>query len=468
MQNSVKELLPEQGPSERVKNFSEVALGYSKEQAVREAKRCIQCKNPLCVKGCPVGIDIPAFIKLITEDKPVESLAKIKEKNNLPAVCGRVCPQEDQCEKMCILGKKNAAIRIGYLERYAADHGNAKSKIQNPKQIQNSKIQNKEKIAVVGSGPAGLTCAADLARMGYGVTMFESLHDAGGVLSYGIPEFRLPKKIVKEEVEYIESLGVEFKPNMLIGNIYSIKDLFDSGYKAVFIGAGAGLPQFLKIPGENLMGVYSANEYLVRINLMKAYLFPEYITPVRIGKKVAVVGAGNVAMDAARVSLRLGAEEVTIVYRRSRTEMPAREEEIVRAEEEGVRFKLLTAPIKVIGDEKGWVKQLECLRMELGEPDRSGRRRPVPVKGSEFLIDVDTLVIAIGQSPNPLITGSTPELKKEKWGGIIADPETGRTSMEGVFAGGDIVTGAATVISAMGAGKKAAAAIDNYLKNPIK
>lgn len=468
MQNSIKELLPEQEPKERVKNFSEVALGYSRQQALKEAKRCIQCKNPQCVKGCPVEIDIPAFIKLLAEDKPEEALSKIKEKNNLPAVCGRVCPQEDQCEKLCILGKKSEPIGIGYLERYAADHGKPKSQIPNPKQKTISNSQNPQKVAVIGSGPAGLTCAADLARMGYSVTMFESLHEAGGVLSYGIPEFRLPKKIVNEEVEYIESLGVEFKPNMLIGSIFSLNDLFSSGYSAIFIGAGAGLPQFLRIPGENLMGVYSANEYLTRINLMKAYLFPEYLTPVRIGKKVAVVGAGNVAMDAARVSLRLGAEEVTIVYRRSRTEMPAREEEIVRAEEEGVAFKLLTAPTKVIGDEKGWVKQLECLQMELGEPDNSGRRRPVPIKGSEFLLDVDTLVIAIGQSPNPLITNSAADLKKEKWGGIITDPETGQTSIKGVFAGGDIVTGAATVISAMGAGKKAARAIDKYIKNPIK
>lgn len=472
MQNFVKEKLPEQPANERIKKYSEVALGYSTEQAIKEAKRCIQCKNPQCVKGCPVEIDIPAFIKLVTEGKPEEALAKIKEKNNLPAVCGRVCPQEDQCEKLCILGKKSDPIGIGYLERYAADNGNSKSsstslgasQAPSSKQIPIPKSQI-QKIAVVGSGPAGLTCAADLAKMGYQVTMFESLHVAGGVLSYGIPEFRLPKQIVQEEVEYIESLGVEFKPNMLIGNILKIDELFRSGYSAVFIGAGAGLPQFLKIPGENLLGVYSANEFLTRVNLMKAYLFPEYLTPVKIGKKVAVVGAGNVAMDAARVSLRLGAEEVTIVYRRSRTEMPARLEEIIRAEEEGIKFKLLTAPIKINANESGWVKSLECLQMELGEPDQSGRRRPVPVKGSEFIIDVDTIVIAIGQSPNPLLTNSAPDLKKEKWGGIITDPETGETSIKNVYAGGDIVTGAATVISAMGAGKRAARAIDNRLKN---
>ncbi len=464
----MREKLPEQEAKERVKNFSEVALGYTKEQAIAEAKRCIQCKNPQCVKGCPVEIDIPAFIKLIAEDKPVESLSKLKEKNNLPAVCGRVCPQEDQCEKLCILGKKGDPIGIGYLERYAADFGDPDQDAGAPRpRVAGEgrvRVSGSTKVAVIGSGPAGLTCAADLAKMGYKVTMFESLHDAGGVLVYGIPQFRLPKEIVKGEVEYIESLGVDFKPNMLIGSVLTIEDLFNDGYKAIFIGAGAGLPQFLNVPGENLMGVYSANEYLTRINLMKAYLFPEYLTPVRIGKKVAVVGAGNVAMDAARVSLRLGAEEVTIVYRRSRTEMPARAEEIVRAEEEGVRFKLLTAPVRLIGDEKGRVKAIECLQMELGEPDASGRRRPVPVKGSEFIVEADTVVIAIGQTPNPLLTKATPQLKTEKWGGVITDQETCATSMPGVYAGGDIVTGAATVILAMGAGKKAARAIDIYLR----
>jgi len=465
----MREQLPEQKAKDRVKTFSEVALGYSKEQAMKEASRCIQCKKPLCVTGCPVEIDIPAFIKLITQDKPAEALAKIKEKNNLPAVCGRVCPQEDQCEKMCILGRKDKenAIGIGYLERYAANAGKAPplylplGKGETPRAGARGRGG---KVAVVGSGPAGLTCAADLARMGYQVVLFESLHEAGGVLSYGIPEFRLPKAIVREEVDYIRSLGVELKTSMLIGGILGIEDLFSRGYKAVFIGSGAGLPQFLNIPGENLMGVYSANEFLVRVNLMKAYEFPQQMTPVKIGKKVAVVGAGNVAMDAARVSLRLGAEKVTIVYRRSRTEMPARAEEIIRAQEEGIEFKLLTAPVRIIGDTSSWVKQLECLAMELGDPDASGRRRPVPVKGSEFLIDADTVIIAIGQSPNPLLSKATPQLKTEKWGGIIADQSTGQTSMKGVFAGGDIVTGAATVISAMGAGKKAARAIDDYLR----
>ena len=466
----MRQILPEQKAADRIKNFSEVALGYGKEQAINEAKRCIQCKKPQCVIGCPVEIDIPAFIKLIAEDKPKEALSKIKEKNNLPAVCGRVCPQEDQCEKMCILGKKEEknAVGIGYLERYAADYGNSPPLSLPLGKGEMSRASARDrggKVAVVGSGPAGLTCAADLAKMGYDVTLFESLHDAGGVLSYGIPEFRLPKAIVQEEVKYIESLGVDFKPNMLIGNILGIEDLFKEGYKAIFVGSGAGLPQFLNIPGENLMGVYSANEFLVRINLMKSYLFPDYITPVRIGKKVAVVGAGNVAMDAARVSLRLGAEKVTIVYRRSRTEMPARAEEIIRAEEEGIEFKLLTAPLKIIGNNASWVKQMECLKMVLGEPDASGRRRPVPVKGSEFLLDVDTIIIAIGQSPNPLLSKVTPALKIEKWGGIITDPDTGETSIPGVFAGGDIVTGAATVISAMGAGKKAAKSIHKLL-NP--
>jgi len=461
----MREQLPEQKAKDRVKTFSEVALGYSKEQAMKEASRCIQCKKPLCVTGCPVEIDIPAFIKLITQDKPAEALAKIKEKNNLPAVCGRVCPQEDQCEKMCILGRKDKenAIGIGYLERFAADFGKKGTADRLPQTGERSTVPG-PRVAVVGSGPAGLTCAADLARMGYQVVLFESLHEAGGVLSYGIPEFRLPKAIVREEVDYIRSLGVELKTSMLIGGILGIEDLFSRGYKAVFIGSGAGLPQFLNIPGENLMGVYSANEFLVRVNLMKAYEFPQQMTPVKIGKKVAVVGAGNVAMDAARVSLRLGAEKVTIVYRRSRTEMPARAEEIIRAQEEGIEFKLLTAPVRIIGDTSSWVKQLECLAMELGDPDASGRRRPVPVKGSEFLIDADTVIIAIGQSPNPLLSKATPQLKTEKWGGIIADQSTGQTSMKGVFAGGDIVTGAATVISAMGAGKKAARAIDDYLR----
>jgi glutamate synthase (NADPH/NADH) small chain len=455
--DKMRELLPQQGPKERVKNFSEVALGYSKEQAIKEAVRCIQCKNPLCVKGCPVNIDIPAFIKLIALDDPKAALKKIKEKNNLPAVCGRVCPQEDQCEKVCILGKKGNAIGIGYLERYAADFGKTDEKIEPIK-------SNNIKIAVVGSGPSGLTCAADLQKMGYKVTVFESLHAPGGVLSYGIPEFRLPKIIVNDEVNYIASLGVEFRYNMLIGNIFSIKELFDEGFKAIYIGAGAGLPKYMGIPGENLNGVYSANEFLIRVNLMKAYLFPQYLTPVKIGRKVVVVGGGNVAFDSARSALRLGAEEVTILYRRSRTEMPAREEEIIRAEEEGIKFMLLSAPIKIIGDDKGYAKDIECIKMELGDPDESGRRKFIPIKGSEFVTQTDLIISAIGQSPNPLLTKATPELKTQNWGGIIVNPETQETSIKGVFAGGDIVSGADTVISAMGAGKRAAEAIDNRVK----
>lgn len=445
-------------PKERAGDFNEVSMGYSPEQAKEEASRCIQCKNPQCVKGCPVNINIPAFIKLIAEGDPAAALDKIKEKNNLPAVCGRVCPQEDQCEKMCILGRKGEPIAIGYLERYASDYGNKNSQSRNTKQSSLDK-----KVAVVGAGPAGLTCAADLAKDGFSVTLFESLHGPGGVLSYGIPEFRLPKKIVNDEVEYIRSLGVDIRYNMMIGGIFTVKELFAQGYKAIFLGSGAGLPKFMGIPGENLNGVYSANEFLTRVNLMKAYRFPEFMTPVRIGKKVAVVGGGNVAMDSARSALRLGAEKVCIVYRRSKEEMPARIEEAENALEEGIEFRLLTSPTKIIGDEKGWVRSMECIKMELGEKDESGRRKFIPLKGSEYVIEIDTVIMAIGQSPNPLIGNSCSELKREKWGGVIADPETGQTSIPGVFAGGDIVTGAATVISAMGAGKKAAEAIRKHL-----
>jgi len=462
--NKVK--MNEQSPSERVKNFNEVALGLTKEQAVAEAKRCIQCKKPLCVKGCPVMIDIPVFLKFLALGEFDKAIAKIKEKNSLPAICGRVCPQEDQCEKACILGKKAQAIGIGYLERFVADYEmKQKSQIPNPKSQTNpkSKVQmTKQKVAVVGSGPAGLTAAADLAKFGYDVTLFESLSTAGGVLVYGIPEFRLPKKIVQIEVDYIKSLGVDLQVDILIGKTLTIEDLFKNGYKAVFVGSGAGLPSFMGIPGENLPGVYSANEFLTRVNLMKAYKFPEYLTPVKIGGRAAVIGAGNVAMDSARVALRLGAKEVTIVYRRSRTEMPAREEEIVRAQEEGIKFVLLTAPTEIFAGESGRVSGMECLKMELGEPDQSGRRRPVPVAGSEYEMECDTVVSAIGQSPNPLIPKSEPRLKTEKWGGIIIN-DKGMTSIPGVYAGGDIVLGAATVISAMGAGKLAAASINEYL-----
>jgi glutamate synthase (NADPH/NADH) small chain len=505
----MRQKTPQQPAKERINNFFEVALGFSKEQAEEEARRCLLCKEPGCVKGCPVEIDIPAFIKLIKEGKRKEALEKIKEKNNLPAVCGRVCPQEDQCEATCVLSKKKIPINpvrntksfgeinkisngvnIGALERYAADYElNPKSQIPNPKQIPNSKSQN-VKVAVVGSGPAGLTCAADLAKMGYGISLFESLHLPGGVLIYGIPEFRLPKKIIHNEVEYIKSLGVQINTNILIGNTYTLQDLFsrqsgipleagEEGFKAIFIATGAGLPQFLGILGENLGRVYSANEFLTRVNLMKAYKFPEYATPVNIGNRVAVIGGGNVALDCARVSLRLG-KEVTLVYRRSEKEMPGRLEEIENAKAEGVIFKFLTQPIKILGDEKGFVKGLECIKMELGEPDASGRRRPIPIKDSNFILEVDpvrnsrsrkktnisngvdTVIVAIGQSPNPLLPKVTAGLKTNEDGTIVVDKNF-MTSIPGVFAGGDIISGADTVISAMGAAKKAAVEIDKYI-----
>jgi len=455
----MRQSMPEQEPNKRINNFDEVALGYTEEQAIAEAKRCIQCKKPTCIAGCPVEIDIPAFIDLIADGKFREAAEKLKETNSLPAICGRVCPQESQCEKVCVFAKKNEPIAIGRLERFAADF-EIKAKDKGKKE--KVKGQKLAKVAVVGSGPAGLTCAGDLAKMGYQVTMFESLHQTGGVLSYGIPEFRLPKSIVKLEVDGIIDLGVDVQVDVLIGRTLTVDELLKQGFKAIFIGVGAGLPQFLKIPGENLGGVYSANEFLTRVNLMKAYLFPEYLTPVNIGKRVAVVGGGNVAMDAARCALRLGAEEVNIIYRRSKAEMPARIEEIHHAEEEGIKFNLLTNPIKLIG-ENGWVKKMELLKMELGVPDESGRRRPIPVKGSEYIMDVDTVVVAIGNNPNPLLPREIKDLKVEKWGGVIVDPATGQTSTPYIFAGGDIVTGAATVIEAMGAGKRAARAIHKFL-----
>ncbi|HTY13558.1 MAG TPA: NADPH-dependent glutamate synthase [Candidatus Omnitrophota bacterium] len=450
--------MPERPAEKRIRDFEEVALGFTLEAAVAEAKRCIQCKNPKCVGGCPVEIDIPGFLKLLAAGDIEGAVKKIKEKNSLPAICGRVCPQEDQCEKVCILGVKGKPVAIGALERFAADWERA-----NKRAVAPGMRTGGQKVAVVGSGPAGLTCAGDLARMGYQVTMFESLHSPGGVLSYGIPEFRLPKSIVKLEVDFVRSLGVELMCDVLIGRTITMGELFKQGYKAIFIGSGAGLPNQLGVPGENSQGVYFANEFLFRVNMMKAYRFPEYLTPVLIGKKVAVFGAGNVAMDAARCALRLGAEKVSILYRRSRTEMPARAEEIVRAEEEGIEFTLLVAPTMIVPDEKGRVKQVELLKMELGEPDSSGRRRPVPIAGSEYRLDIDMVVVAIGNSPNPLIPRATPELKTEKWGGVIIGDDK-QTSIPGVFAGGDIVRGAATVISAMGDGKAAARAIDNYLK----
>lgn len=446
-----------QDPKERIKNFSEVAFSLTEEAAVAEAKRCLQCKKPLCVSGCPVNIDIPAFIKLIVDGKFDEALLKIREKNSLPAVCGRVCPQEDQCEKACVLAKKGEAIDIGDLERFVSDRepsGGFKgsgNKISGPK------------VAVIGSGPAGLTCAGDLARMGYDVTVFESLHKAGGVLTYGIPEFRLPKKIVDTEVEYIKSLGVTFETNFLAGKTRTIEQLKADGFKAFLIAIGAGLPYFLGVEGENFNGVYSANEFLTRTNLMKAYLFPEYDTPIKVGERVGVIGAGNVAMDSARCALRLGAKEVYVIYRRTEEEMPARIDEIERAKEEGVKFMLLTSPTKFFGDENGWVKEAELLKNELGEPDKTGRRRPVPIKGSEFRIKLDTVISAIGQGSNPLLARTLPSLKVKDDGIIIVNHDL-ETSIEGVFAGGDIVTGAATVISAMGAGKRAAISIDSYLK----
>ncbi len=459
--------MPKQSPAVRRKNFNEVALGFQPEQAVEEARRCLQCKNQPCVGGCPVSVPIPDFIKLIAEEKFAEAARKIKEKNALPAICGRVCPQESQCEGVCTLGKKGQPVAIGSLERFAADwernismsDHQAAASLTSPEPA-----KKRAKVAVVGSGPAGLTAAADLARMGYQVAMFESLHATGGVLRYGIPEFRLPKGILEQEVAYVRSLGVDIQTNVIIGQTISVEELRTEGYAAIFVGTGAGLPYFLGIPGENLNGVYSANEFLTRVNLMKAYLFPEYDTPIQAGKHVAVVGAGNVAMDSARTALRLGAEDVSIVYRRSRDEMPARHEEIENAEEEGVQLRLLTNPVRLLGDDKGWVKGMEVIRMELGEPDASGRRRPVPVPGSEMVLPVDTVVIAVGQGPNPLLVKRTHGLSTNKHGNIQADEATGQTSLPYMFAGGDIVTGAATVIAAMGAGKTAAKGIDNYLK----
>jgi len=452
--------MPKQKPEVRRHNFNEVALGYTEEQAIEEANRCLQCPKPQCVPGCPVEIDIPAFIKLIREGRFDEAVKKIKEKNSLPAICGRVCPQEEQCQMNCVLGKVGDPVNIGRLERFVADWERQRGVTVPEKAPPTGK-----KVAIIGAGPAGLTAAADLAKLGHEVVIFEALHLPGGVLVYGIPEFRLPKSIVQAEVDYIKKLGVKLRLGYLIGRIHTIPELLKKeGFDAVFIGTGAGLPQFLGVPGENLGGIYSANEFLIRVNLMKSYAFPVYDTPIRIGKHVAVIGGGNVAMDSARSALRLGAEEVCIVYRRSREEMPARKEEIENAEEEGIICKFLANPTRFIGDEKGWVKQMECICMELGPPDESGRRRPVPIKGSEFIMNVDTVIVAIGRTPNPIIQRTTEGLAVTKWGTIVVD-ENGKTSLEGVYAGGDIVTGEATVISAMGAGKKAARAIHQYLMN---
>jgi glutamate synthase (NADPH/NADH) small chain len=458
--SKVREPMPEQNPKVRMQNFNEVALGYTKENALREASRCLNCKNMPCVEGCPVSVQIPQFIKKIKEGDFMGAIHVIKETNSLPAVCGRVCPQETQCESKCVLTKKGQPIAIGRLERFAADYELGQGDVRVPEIPE----PTGKKVAVVGAGPAGLTVAGELAKKGHDVTIFEALHKAGGVLVYGIPEFRLPKAIVQREVDYVGKLGAKIKVDVIVGQTRTVDELFEQGFDAVFVGTGAGLPYFMDVPGENLNGVYSANEFLTRANLMKAYLFPEYDTPVRVGNKVAVIGGGNVAMDGARVSKRMGAENVYLIYRRSRSEMPARAEEAHHAEEEGIDFRLLTAPVSVIGDENGWVKGIECVKMELGEPDASGRRRPVEIKGSNHIIDVDVIIVAIGQGPNPILTSTTEGLKLRRTGNIEADSETGKTSRKGVFAGGDIVTGAATVILAMGAGRKAAVAMDEYLK----
>ncbi len=449
-----------QDPRARAKNFGEVLLGYSEKQALVEASRCLTCSTAQCVLGCPVGVDIPAFIKSIKERKYSEAIAKIREKNSLPAICGRVCPQEEQCQKNCIMGRKGDSVSIGRLERFAADLELEKGQRSHGKVPLNGK-----KVAVVGAGPAGLTVAANLAKLGYKVVIYEALHVAGGVLVYGIPEFRLPKHVVQAEVNYVRSLGVELQTDALIGRLFTVKELLANGFEAVFIGTGAGLPKFMGIPGENLCGIYSANEFLIRVNLMKSYQFPEYKTPIHIGKKVAVIGGGNVALDSARCALRLGAERVVIVYRRSRDEMPAREEEISNAEEEGIIFKYLACPTQFIADDKGQIKGMEYVTMKLSEPDASGRSKPLPIKGSEAILDVDTVIVAIGRTPNPIIQSTTEGLKTLIGGIIEINRKTGQTSLEAVYAGGDIATGEATVISAMGSGTIAAKSIDDHLKN---
>lgn len=450
--------MPKQDHLERVRNFDEVALGYPIETAVEEAGRCLDCRNPLCRQGCPVGIDIPGFIRFIVARDFAAGIRRIKETNALPAICGRVCPQEEQCEKMCVLGKKGEPVSIGRLERFLADWEAFSGKLEIPEMAP----RTGKKVAVVGAGPAGITVANDLLLLGHEVTIFEALHECGGVLIYGIPEFRLPKRIVRREVDYVRKLGAEVVMDFVVGTTRTVDQLLEE-YDAMFIGAGAGLPWFMDIPGENLNGVYSANEYLTRVNLMKGFLFPEYDTPVKHPSRVAVVGGGNVAMDAARTAVRLGADEVHLVYRRSRTELPARAEEVENAEEEGVIFNLLTLPVRLIGDENGWLKEMECLEMTLGEPDESGRRRPIPVEGSNFRMPADAVVIAIGNSPNPLVPMTTPGLEVNRKGGIVTDPATAKTSKPRVWAGGDVVRGAATVISAMGDARVAAASIHRYL-----
>ena len=460
-----KTAMPCADPAERRHTFGEVATGYTDEMALAEANRCIQCKNRPCIAGCPVEIDIPTFVQQVADGDFDGAYRTLSDKNILPAICGRVCPQEDQCEKLCTLGVKFEPVAIGRLERFVADHANAMGLHADTAAAPQP---SGKKVAVIGSGPAGLTVAADLARMGHGVTIFEALHAAGGVLMYGIPEFRLPKTIVQREIHQLEDIGVELKVNHVIGRTFTVDDLFNElGYDAVFIGTGAGLPYFPNIPGVNLIGVYSANEYLTRSNLMKAYKFPETDTPVVRGRNVAVIGGGNTAMDSVRTSLRLGADHAYLVYRRTEHEMPARLEEIEHAREEGVELVFLAAPVEILGNDRSRVRSMRCIRMELGAPDSSGRRSPVPLPGSEFEIEVDVIVFAVGQGANPLIRSTTPDLRYNKWGNISADATTGATEKKGVFAGGDIVTGGATVISAMGAGRRAARAINQYLANPL-
>jgi glutamate synthase (NADPH/NADH) small chain len=460
-----RQVMPTQDPMERIKNFNEVALGFDADLAVAEAERCLSCKKPKCIDGCPVGIDIPAFVVAMQDARFEDALAIVKKDNTLPAICGRVCPQEDQCEKVCVTGKKAEPVAIGRLERYVADWEMARGETSMPEQAPPTGFR----VAIVGSGPAGLACAADLAIRGHEVSILEALHKPGGVLVYGIPEFRLPKRIVQEEIYNLEKLGVEIRCNFVVGKTASVQELFEEyNYDAVFVGTGAGLPYFMGIPGENYIGVLSANEFLTRVNLMKGFAFPDFDTPVRIGNRVAVVGSGNVAMDCLRTAKRLGAEQVVCLYRRTRAESPARLEELEHAEEEDIDFRWLNAPVEIYGNEEGLVTGVRVIKMELGEPDDSGRRRPVPIEGSEYDIELDNVIMGIGQGPNPLVTQSTEGLELNRWGNIVVNEETMMTSIPGVFAGGDIVTGAATVILAMGAGKKAGQGIDDYLRETVK
>lgn len=460
-----RQSMPSQDPEVRITNFDEVALGLTPEMAVTEAERCLECKKPRCVDGCPVGIDIPAFVAEMQEGRFEEALAIIKKANTLPAICGRVCPQEDQCEQVCVVGNKHKPVAIGRLERFVADWERSKGELSMPEREPETGF----KVAIVGSGPAGLACAAALALRGHSVTVYEALHKPGGVLVYGIPEFRLPKKIVEEEVGNLKNLGVELRYNFVIGKTATVQELFDEyDFDAVFIGTGAGLPYFMGIPGEDYIGVYSANEFLTRVNLMKGFDFPNFDTPVGMGRRVAVVGSGNVAMDCLRTAKRLGAEEVICLYRRTRAESPARLEELEHAEEEAIDFRWLSSPVEIYGNEDARVTGVRVQKMELGEPDASGRRRPVPIEGEQYDIEMDTVIMGIGQGPNPLVTRSTEGLELNRWGNIVVDEETMMTSIPGVFAGGDIVTGAATVILAMGAGKAAAQGIDTYLRETVR